>query len=193
MSKVASAANIMGVDIDQLNAQLATIVSVTREAPESIGTALKTVYARMSDIEAGLDTETTLGEYTAQMAEMGINALDANGNLRDMGEVVEEIGNKWNTLNRNQQTALAQTIAGTRQYSRMMALFDNWTMYEKALSTSANAMGTLNEQNDRYLNSMEAHLNKLTAASEGLYDSLLDPESLNGLIDGLTTVVTLID
>jgi hypothetical protein len=45
----------MGVDIDQLNAQLATIVSVTREAPESIGTALKTVYARMSDIQAGLD------------------------------------------------------------------------------------------------------------------------------------------
>lgn len=41
MSKVASAANIMGVDIDQLNAQLATIVSVTRESPESIGTALR--------------------------------------------------------------------------------------------------------------------------------------------------------
>jgi TP901 family phage tail tape measure protein len=64
MSRVASAANIMGVDVDQLNAQLATIVSVTREAPESIGTALKTVYARMSDIEAGIDAETTLGEYT---------------------------------------------------------------------------------------------------------------------------------
>jgi TP901 family phage tail tape measure protein len=30
MSKVASAANTMGVDIDQLNAQLATVVSVTR-------------------------------------------------------------------------------------------------------------------------------------------------------------------
>ena len=41
MSKVASAANIMGVDVDQLNAQLATIVSVTREAPESIGTFIK--------------------------------------------------------------------------------------------------------------------------------------------------------
>jgi TP901 family phage tail tape measure protein len=79
---------------------LATIVSVTREAPESIGTALKTVYARMSDIEAGLDTETTLGEYTKQMAQMGINVLDAKGHLRDMGDVVEEIGGKWNSLNR---------------------------------------------------------------------------------------------
>ena len=94
MSKVASAANIMGVDVDQLNAQLATIISVTREAPESIGTSLKTIYARMSDIEAGLDGETSLGKYTADMADMGINVLDTNGKLRDMGDVIEEIGGK---------------------------------------------------------------------------------------------------
>ena len=193
MSRVASAANIMGVDIDQLNAQLATIVSITREAPESIGTALKTVYARMSDIEAGLDTETSLGEYTKQMEQMGINALDAKGNLRDMGEVVEEIGEKWGTLTRNQQTSLAQTIAGTRQYSRMMALFDNWDMYEQAKATSQGSAGALGKQNEIYLDSMEAHLNELQAAAEGLYDSLLDPESLNGLIDGLTNIVELLD
>jgi TP901 family phage tail tape measure protein len=107
MSRVASAANIMGVDIDSLNAQLATIVSVTREAPESIGTALKTVYARMSDIESGLDAETTLGEYTQQMKAMGVNVLDATGNLRDMDSVIEEIGNNWDKLSRNQQVSLA--------------------------------------------------------------------------------------
>ena len=193
MSKVASAANIMGVDIDQLNAQLATIVSVTREAPESIGTALKTVYARMSDIEAGLDSETTLGEYTQQMESLGIKALDAKGNLRDMGDVVEEIGGKWGTFSRNQQVALAQVIAGTRQYSRMMALFDNWSMYESAKDTSKNSLGALEQQNDRYLDSMEAHLNQLSAAAEGLYDSLLDPKGLNKVIDGLTKVVELVD
>ena len=94
MSKVASAANIMGVDVDQLNAQLATIVSVTRQAPESVGTALKTIYARMSDIESGLDDETTLGDYTEQMAQYGVNVLDANNHLRDMGDVIEEIGGR---------------------------------------------------------------------------------------------------
>lgn len=193
MSRVASAANIMGVDIDQLNAQLATIVSVTREAPESIGTALKTVYARMSDIEAGLDSETTLGEYTTQMAEMGINVLDAKGNLRDMGEVVEEIGSKWNTLNREQQVSLAQSIAGTRQYSRMMALFDNWDMYEQAKSTSQHSIGTLQKQQDTYMKSTEAHIEKLGAAAEDLYDSLFDQETMNKLIDGLTKLVETFD
>ena len=94
MSKVASAANLMGVDIDQLNAQLATIVSVTRQAPESVGTALRTIYARMGDIEAGLDGEISLGSYTTEMKALGINVLDASGKLRDMGDVIEEIGSK---------------------------------------------------------------------------------------------------
>lgn len=183
MSRVAAAANIMGVDIDQLNAQLATIVSVTREAPESIGTALKTVYARMSDIEAGIDSETTLGEYTAQMAEMGINVLDAKGNLRDMGDVVEEIGEKWSSLNREQQVALAQSIAGTRQYSRMMALFDNWDQYQEALTTSQTSVGALQKQQNIYMESLEGHLNQLTASSEKLYSKLFDSDSFKSFID----------
>jgi hypothetical protein len=60
-----------------------------------------------------------------------------------MGAVVEEIGNNWDNLTRAQQVSLAQTIAGTRQYSRMMALFDNWEMYESAKSTSQSSAGTL--------------------------------------------------
>ena len=126
MSKVASAANIMGVDIDQLNATLATVVSVTRQAPESVGTAFKTIYARLGDIEAGLDADTTLGAYTEKMKEIaGIDVLNAAGELRDAGEVIEEIGGKWSLYSREQQIALSQTMAGTRQYNNLLSLFDN--------------------------------------------------------------------
>ena len=192
MSRVASAANIMGVDIDQLNAQLATIVSVTREAPESVGTALKTVYARMSDIQSGLDAETTLGEYTTQLAQFGINALDAQGNLRDMGDVVEEIGGKWQFMTRTQQAALAQTIAGTRQYSRMMALFDNWDMYTSAKTTSRTAAGTLEKQNEIALDSLDKKLEQLTTTTEQLYLTLFDSKGFKVLIDGFTSIIELV-
>ena len=193
MSKVASAASIMGVDIDQLNAQLATIVSVTRQAPESVGTALKTIYARMGDIEAGLDTETTLGNYTEAMAEMGFNVLDANGKLRDMGEVVEEIGSKWSTLSREQQVALSQTVAGTRQYNNLLALFDNWDMYTNAIETSANAMGTLQKQQDIYMESTEAKLQELKTTMQSVYDGLIDTDELNAGVDALTNLAQVAD
>lgn len=190
MSKVASAANLMGVDVDQLNAQLATIVSVTRQAPESVGVALKTIYARMSDIKSGLDDETTLGNYTEKMAQYGINVLDANGRLRDMGEVIEEIGGKWNSLSREQQIALSQVMAGTRQYNNLLSLFDNWDQYEKALETSANAAGTLQKQQDIYMESTEAHLQKLRTEAERTYDVLFDQDSVNSFADTLTNMLS---
>ncbi len=192
MSKVASAASIMGVDIDQLNAQLATVVSVTRQAPESVGTAFKTIYARMGDIEAGLDTETSLGEYTKKMSEMGFNVLDTNGKLRDMGSVIEEIGNKWTGLSREQQVALSQTMAGTRQYNNLLALFDNWDEYTKSLETSRDAAGSLQKQQDIYMESMEAHLQKLSTEGERIYNNLFNADTVNPLIDALTSLVSLI-
>ena len=95
MSKVASAAAAMGVGEDQLASQISTIISITRQAPESVGTALKTIYARMSSIQAGAEEEgVNLMKYTKAMAEMGVNVLDANNKLRDMGDVIEEIGEK---------------------------------------------------------------------------------------------------
>ena len=60
MSKVASVANNMGVDVDQLNAQIATIIATTRQAPETVGNALKTIYTRINDIKTGSDEAQTL-------------------------------------------------------------------------------------------------------------------------------------
>ena len=192
MSKVASSAASLGVGEDQLAAQLATIISATRLAPESVGTALKTIYARMSDIEAGLE-DVNLGEYSGAMAEMGINVLDATGSLRDMGEVIEEIGGKWSSFSREQQISLAQTMAGTRQYNNLIALFDNWDKYTETLKVAQNATGTLQNQQDIYMERTSAHLQKLSTAAEGVFDSLLKPEIVNNFVDIVTTVVTKIE
>jgi TP901 family phage tail tape measure protein len=192
MSKVASAAAALGVGEDQLAAQLATIVSVTRQAPESVGTALKTIYARMSDIEAGVDEEgATLGTYSGAMAEMGINVLDANGKLRDMGEVIEEIGGKWSDFTREQQISLAQTMAGTRQYNNLIALFDNWSDYTETLEVAQNAAGTLQEQQDIYMESTAAHLQQLSTEAEKTYNILFNADAINDTADAMTGLLSL--
>ena len=191
MSKVASAASSMGVDIDQLNAQLATIVSVTRQAPESVGTALKTIYARMSDLKLGETDEDglKLGDVSGAMSSMGIDVLDASGNLREMGDVIEEVAAKWNTWTEAQKTAMAQVMAGKRQYNNLVALFENWDMYTNALNESANATGTLNEQNEIYLESTAAHLKQLSTEAERTYDILFNPKTVNGFTDVMSGVL----
>lgn len=184
MSKSASVANNMGVTIDQLAAQIATITQVTRQAPETTGNALKTIYARINDIKAGTDdAEVSLGNYTGKMAKLGINVLDANGELRDTGDVMTEIGEKWGSMTREQQIYLAQTMAGQRQMNNLIALFDNWDTYTKELNTSLAANNELNEKNDIYMDSLKAHLNELTAAQEGLIQAFSDTDSFKGLVD----------
>ena len=193
MSKVASAANSMGVDMDQLNATIATIESVTRQAPESVGTALKTIYARMGDLKLG-DTDEDglkLGDVSSTLKKVGIDILDVNGELRDMGIIIEEIGEKWNMWTKAQQTAIAESVAGKRQYNNLFALFDNWDMYTEALETSRNATGTLQKQQDVYMESTAAHIQKLKTEWEDLYDSLLNEQSINKIIDSLTKVLSL--
>ena len=194
MSKVASAAASLGVGEDQLAAQLSTIISVTRQAPETVGTALRTVYARITDIKAGLDEDgVTLGKYSGDMAKIGINVLDLNGNLRNMGEVMEEIGNKWSTMTQEQKIYLAQTMAGQRQYSNLMALFDNFDKYESALKTAQNAEGKLQEQQDIYMDRLSTHVQQLTTATEHMWMGLVDTDGFKDVIDGLTTIVEKVD
>jgi len=194
MSKVASAANSMGVDMDQLNAQIATIISVTRQAPESVGTALKTIYARMSDLKLGDSDEDglKLGDVSSSLEKVGINILDANGNLREMGDVIEEVAGKWDTWNKAEQAAIAQSLAGKRQYNNLVALFDNWDMYSKALDTSRNSLGTLQSQQDIYMESTEAHIQMLKTELEDLYDSIIDEDAIKGVSDGLRNILNII-
>lgn len=195
MSKVASAAASLGVGEEQLAAQLSTIISVTRQAPETVGTALKTIYSRISDIQAGIDEDgTTLGTYSGKLAELGIKVLDASGKLRNMGQVMEEIGSKWGTFSKEQQTYIAQTMAGQRQYTNLIALFDNYQdKYISALKTAQGAEGTLNKQNKAYMEDINTKINQMTVATEKMWMNLIDTDGFKGVIDDLTKVINKVD
>lgn len=188
MSRVASSANTMGINVDQLTAQIATIESVTRQDAASIGTALKTIYARMGDLAIGAEDEfgVALGDVSGKMKQMGIDILDQSGNMRDMGAVIEEVAAKWGTWTEAQQQAAAVALAGKRQYNNLFALFENWDMYEANKTISENSLGELQKQQDIYMESTKAHLEKLQNASEGLKDSLFNNKSVNQFLDVLT-------
>ena len=66
-------------------------------------------------------------------------------------------------------------------------------MYKEALQTSANAAGTLNEQQDIFMESTTAHLQQMRTAAEGVYDSLLNVKTINTLVDGLTKILQVVE
>lgn len=192
MSRVASMASTVGIGFDSLNAQIATISSVTREAPETIGTALKTIYARMSQmkIEGSVTDEDGITYTTGKAAEaleaIGISILEVNGEMRDMEDVVTEVGNKWDGLTQIQKSAVAEALAGKQQLNKFIALFNNWDMYQDALATSINSSGAAMEQNEIRMDSLEYKTNQLRAATEEMFLTVVNSDLFKGLIDGAT-------
>lgn len=97
MSKVAAQANLAGMSIDYTTALLTKGLETTREAPETIGTALKTVIARMrelTDYGATLEDGMNINNVEKQLAYVNIELRNQNGELRSTEDVLNELGGK---------------------------------------------------------------------------------------------------
>ena len=196
MSKVASMAKVVGVDIDQLNGMLATVTTVTREAPETIGTTFKTIFARMSELKAGKEDEDgwTTGKVEEALNKVGMSVLDEEtGQLRDMGEVIEQIGGMWTDMNRESQVAVANALAGQRQASRLIALFENWSMYTDAVDVSQNALGSTMEQNAVRMDSLAYQSKQLEANLESMWMRIINEDTLAAGTTALNKLINMVN
>lgn len=194
LEKFAGVANTVGLSFDYAAAALATITATTRASADTVGTALKTLFARIQDLEMGktLDDGTTLGKYSQTLKAVGIDIKDANGELKNMDIILSEMGNKWKALAKDEQVALAQGVAGTREYAQLVALMDNWDFMKKNLETSKNAAGTLAEQAKIYEESWKAASDRVKAAAEGLFDDLINDEFFIDLLNGAEKLLDII-
>ena len=192
--KVASTANSLGVSHEQLTAQIGTIVSVTRQAPESVGNAIRTLYARLADLQMGetLEDGVDLGAFSGQLKQVGIDVLDAEGNLRNLGDVLEELQGVWGTLSNGQQVALGTTLAGKYQLNPFMALMENADMYQEQLEMMRTSDGALEEQQAIYMDSIQAKMQQLTTAGEGLISHLFDPQAFSPALEAITNLLNLV-
>jgi hypothetical protein len=64
-------------------------------------------------------------------------------------------------------------------------------MYTEAVETSQNAVGTLQNQQDTYMESTAAHLQQLSTEAEKTYDILFDTDTVNNFTDALTGVLSI--
>lgn len=189
--RAASSASTLGVSTDQLNAQIATIESVTKEAPEVIGNGLKTLYARFSDLEAGetLDDGVSLGDVTGALDKIGVQVLDGDGKMRGVGSIMEDLMDVWQSIDETQKAAIGQTLAGKYQMTRFMALMNRSDLYDQYKESSENAEGTLDEMNEKYVDSLEGRLAQLQASWEGIFNNLFSTDDFYGVLDVLIDIV----
>ena len=175
LNKFAAVAETVGLSYEYATAALATVTAETRESADVVGTAYKTLFARIQGLQQGdtLDDGTSLNKYSAALAKVGIDIKDVNGDMKDMDVILNEMGAKWDTLAKDQQLALAQTVAGVRQYTQLVALMDNWDVFQENLNTAYTAEGSLQEQADIYAESWEAAQKRVKASLQEIYSALI--------------------
>lgn len=84
--------------------------SVTREAPENIGSALKSIVSRYGELKSDPTTlvdaegeELSLNKVDTALKSVGITLQDTNGQFRAFDDVIMELSERWDTLSKNQQ------------------------------------------------------------------------------------------
>lgn len=191
LEKFAAVADTVGLSYEYATAALATVTATTRQSADVVGTAFKTLFARLQDLELGetLDDGTSLGKYSAALNTVGVNIMDINNEVKDMDTILDELGAKWDTIAKDEQIALAQTVAGTRQYTQLLALLDNWDFMQENLNTVSISEGELDRQAEVYAQSWEAARDRVRAAWEDVWGKLVNDEGFISLLNVIEDVI----
>ena len=193
IQKFASVANTIGLSYEYATSALATLTAKTRESANTVGNSLKTLFARIQGLTLGetLEDGTDLNKYSKALEKVGISIKDQQGELKDMNTILDEMMNKWDSLSRAEQVALAQTVGGVRQYTQLVNLMENKDYFKELVGVAKNSEGTLQEQADIYAEGWEASKKRVQASLEEIYKQLVNDKFFIGLNDTLSDTLNI--
>lgn len=196
MSKTASIAYNSGASFENMAAFLAQIIETTQEAPETAGTAMKTIIARFQELKKPLEE---IGEVEGEVVDAnkietalrqaGVALRDANGEFRDFDDVILELSSKWNGLDKMTQRYIATMAAGSRQQSRFIALLDNNERLLELTGYAANSAGKSQEQFNKTLDSLQSKLAQMHNELDQFYTNIGNNVVVRTFVDLITKLI----
>ena len=185
-----------GITLDQMIGIIAVGSETTRTSAETIGNAWKSILTRMQQVKAGVNVDDMgkpLNNVEKVLTKYGIALRDTTGDFRDIGEVIDEVGNKWKDFDGVQQRQIATAMAGTHQINTFIATMDNYGKVTEYTTEAMNSSGTAQEKYTAYMDSIQAHLNQLTTTWQEFVLNLNQSGTFNSLIDAASNLIKILD
>ena len=200
MSKTASIASSANMEFETTAALLAQIIETTQEAPETAGTAMKTIIARFTEVKelfnegmlTGKDDEgeeININKIDKALRSVGISLKDFLNGSKGMDDIFLELASKWGDLDLATQRYIATMAAGSRQQSRFIAMMSNYDRTMELVNAANNSTGASQEQFNKTLDSLEAKLQKLKNAWDEFAMGLANDEIIKLGVDLLTGIL----
>lgn len=143
-------------------------------------------YNKLSLEGESSDTSEKLNDVERVLTKMGISIRKTNLEFKDFDEVLDEIAEKWGTLDNVSKKAIANALAGIRQQESVLILLENYDKYKDLLKVSENSKGTAERKYQSYKESYAAARNEFTAALEQFANS----SEVSKLLRDLTKIGT---
>lgn len=204
IGKVTSIAAQAHVSIGELSAAIGTITAVTQRSGTEAATALRALFLNImgdtkTEIEDG--AKWTAGEIQglrdviAQYAPEALNAAAATGTLINPMEAIAGLSKsmKDGLLTEQQLMAMVTDIGGKLRSSQLLALIQNWDMYEAQLEAFNSSAGSAGREVANMLDSWDVKANQLSTSWTKMVADVMDTGFVKGTLDFLKSVVTLLD
>ena len=187
LTKTASIAANAGMSLQSTEVFLTKMIETTREAPENLGTALKTIIARFGEVKQQVNGEEIelidINRVDTALKTIGISLLDTAGQIRDLDDVFYELSAKWDGLDRNTQRYIATIAAGSRQQSRFIAMLEDYDRTLELTEIAQDSAGTGADQLAKSMESIESSVNKLKSSWQEFYSYFISNEMIKGVVD----------
>ena len=201
MTKTASIASAANMEFETTAAFLSQIIETTQEAPETAGTALKTIIARFSEVkklrEEGLAEGTdeegeviNVNNIQKALKTVGISMEGFFAGTEGLDSVLVKLASKWDTLDFETQRYIATTAAGSRQQSRFIAMMSDYERTMELVGAANDSAGASQRQFNKTTESLESKLNRLKNAWDQFLMGIANSDIIKGAVDLLTDMVT---
>lgn len=204
LGKVAPIAAQAHVGVDELTAAIGTITAVTQRSGTEAATALRALFLNIiGDTKTEIDEGVTwtTGEIAGLRDVIKVYAKDAYEAAQATGSVINPMkaiaglskSMKDGLLTEQQLMEMVSDIGGKLRTSQLLALIQNWDMYESMLTDIAGAAGSADKEVENALDSWTRKTEILKNEWTQFVGNLVDTDTIKGALDGVIGLVELLD
>lgn len=204
LGKVAPIAAQAHVGVDELTAAIGTITAVTQRSGTEAATALRALFLNIiGDTKTEIDEGVTwtTGEIAGLRDVIKVYAKDAYDAAQATGSVINPMkaiaglskSMKDGLLTEQQLMEMVSDIGGKLRTSQLLALIQNWDMYESMLTDFAGAAGSADKEVENALDSWTRKTEILKNKWTEFVSHLVETDTIKGALDGVIELVEFLD
>lgn len=197
----ASSLAVAGNDINKSLAMLTGGGEITQDIGE-LGNGLKTISLRLRGMKGELqdigeeyeDIESVSKIQTQiyNLTEGHTNIFNDDGSFKDTYDILESISEVYDKLSDTNKADLTEIMFGKNRANQGVAIIQAFQsgQIQKAYQATQNSAGSAQEEQNKWLDSIEAKTNQVKSSLESLSTTIMNDKVVKFVIDNLTAIIS---